>query len=71
MADFALLMALNASFGKEVKGHPGFSHFTYSTLLKSAGELEMYNYIGDDSNIMVYIDFERDREGGELLFFLP
>ena len=71
MADFALLMAQNASFGNEVKGHPEISHFTHSTLLKGVDELEMYDYTRNDSNIMVYIDFERDREGGELFNFLP
>ena len=29
----------------------------------------MYDYTRNDSNIMVYIDFERNREGGELFFF--
>ena len=29
----------------------------------------MYDYTRNDTNIMVYIDFERDREGGELFHF--
>ena len=31
----------------------------------------MYDYTRNDSNIMVYIDFERDREGDKLFVFLP
>ena len=69
LADFALLMAQNASFGNEVKGHPEISHFTYSSLLNGADGLEMYDYTRNDSNIRVYIDFERDREGDELIHF--
>ena len=69
LADFALLMAQNASFGNEVKGHPEISHFTYSSLLNGADGLEMYDYTRNDSNIRVYIDFERDREGDELFHF--
>ena len=64
-------MAQNASFGKEVKGYAEFSHFTHSTLFNSADELEMYDYTRNDTNIKVYIEFERDREGGELFIFLP
>ena len=29
----------------------------------------MYDYTRNDFNIMVYIDFERDREGDELFHF--
>ena len=58
-------MAQNASFGNEVKGHPEISHFTHSTLLKGVDELEMNDYTRKDSNIRVYIDFERYREGDE------
>ena len=50
---------------------PKISHFTYSSLLNSADELEMFDYTRNDSNIMIYTDFERDREGGELFIFLP
>ena len=44
-------------------------YLPHSTLLKGVDELEMYDYTRNDSNIRVYGDFERDREGGELYFF--
>ena len=64
-------MAQNASFGNEVKGHPKFIILPYSTHFNSAGELVMYDYTRNYSNIMVYSDFERDNGGDELFFFLP
>ena len=48
---------------------PIFIILPYSTLLKGVDELEMNDYTRKDSNIRVYIDFERYKEGGELFNF--
>ena len=37
--------------------------------MKGVDELEIHNYTRNYSNIRVYIDFERYREGGELFNF--
>ena len=48
---------------------PIFIILPYSTLLKGVDELEMNDYTRKDSNIRVYIDFERYREGDEHFHF--
>ena len=54
---------------KKSKVTPKFYHFTYSALIKGPCELEMYDYTRKDPIIREYVDFERDREGDELIHF--